>query len=96
MKNLAQNLYFNYEIYTIDPISKQDGWDIECVSVKANSRIEARDKLNQYPYFDCVILLNYQSIENETCDFFTTDRHNKPERRIFLNNNDSKTAIVAK
>jgi hypothetical protein len=63
------NKYFNFEVYTIDPITKTTGWDILMVSVKAENIQEARENLRFFPNFDCRILYNFQHDENETADF---------------------------
>ena len=59
IKFKAMNKYFNFEIYTSDPISGTTGWDIEMLSVKANTKQEARLKLKDYPNFDVIILFNF-------------------------------------
>lgn len=67
------NLYFNFEIYTSDPVSGTTGWDIKMVSVRASNREEARESLKEFPYFDCVILFNFQHSEKESHDFLLTE-----------------------
>lgn len=61
--------YYNYEIYVKHPTEDIDGWDIEFVSVLANSRKDAREKLNGYPRFDCVISFNYSHEIKEILTF---------------------------
>ena len=65
------NTYFNFEIYTIDPLTGQTGWEIICVSVKAENKAEAKEKLKQFPNFDCIITFNYEHKEYETSEFLT-------------------------
>jgi UDP-N-acetyl-D-mannosaminuronic acid transferase (WecB/TagA/CpsF family) len=56
MKNQTNlNTYYRFEIYTVCPITKTMGWDIEIVGVKANNYKEAKEKLKNYPLFDCII-----------------------------------------
>lgn len=51
---------FNFEIYTLNPITKETGWEIEFPTVYANSYQHAIEILkNDYPDFDCVILFNW-------------------------------------
>ena len=56
---------FNFEIYTVNPETKETGWDIVFRTVfvettDTNTRTSgARDKLKQTPLFDCVILFNW-------------------------------------
>lgn len=81
------NTYFNFEIYTSDPITGTSGWDIQMVSVKAETKLEAKEKLKSYPNFDVIILFNFYHKENETADFLQTQ--NYPEyqvlKRFFIN-----------
>jgi hypothetical protein len=51
---------FSYEVYTIDPVSKQTGWDIKFVNVIAHTGSEALHILTTWDAFDCVILFNYK------------------------------------
>lgn len=69
-----KNLYFNFEIYTCNPKNpKEGGWDIMSVSVKAETKVEAREKLKNFPLFDVVILFNFQHEEEEDANFLTTE-----------------------
>ncbi len=72
--------YFNFEIYTSDPLTKTTGWEIKTVSVKAENKQEAKEKLKNFPNFDVIILFNFSHEENENCDFFTTQLY--PEFKI--------------
>jgi hypothetical protein len=74
------NKYYNFEIYTIDPITGTTGWDIHMVSVKAQTLLEARTNLKDYPNFDCVILYNFSHSEDESADFLVTESY--PEFKI--------------
>lgn len=62
---------YNFEIYTCNPITKEEGWDIKFVTVVADSKMEAREKLKDVPNFDVVILFDY-SMEVTIDDSFTT------------------------
>lgn len=44
-----------FEIYTLNPETKETGWEIKFVEVLANSMREAREKIKSFPLFDCVI-----------------------------------------
>ncbi len=68
-----QNKYWNFEIYTSDPVTGTTGWEIENVSVKAETKAEAREQLKKYPNFDCIILFNFEHKENEVADFLETE-----------------------
>jgi hypothetical protein len=56
---------FNFEIYTINPETKETGWEIVFRTVFVNSdetdtrKSGARAKLAETPLFDCVILFNW-------------------------------------
>ena len=82
------NQYYNFEIYTIDPVSKTTGWDIKMVSVKSNTIAEARENLKKYPFFDCIILFNYSHSENETAEFLEVSNYPKFEilKKVFVLN----------
>jgi hypothetical protein len=93
MENTTQqNQYFNFEIYTCNDapvkegiykgakIGEISGWDIKMVSVKADTKQEARQELKKYPLFDCIILFNFQHKENETANFLVTETY--PEFKI--------------
>ena len=81
MKNAEQNKYFNFEVYTFNDvevtegvykgakIGEVSGWNIKMVSVKANTKDEAKKELKNYPLFDCIILFNFEHKENETAKF---------------------------
>jgi hypothetical protein len=69
--------YFNFEIYTSDPVTGTTGWKIEMVSVKSETIQEARIKLKDYPFFDCIILFNYSHQENQTADFLVIQDYPK-------------------
>lgn len=49
----------NYEVYTINPTTKETGWDIKHVSVIANSKDEAKKVLKNWEIFDEIILCNF-------------------------------------
>lgn len=63
----AFNTYYRFEIYTFNDVEVNEGiyknakigtisgWDIQIVGVKANNYKEAKEKLKNYPLFDCVI-----------------------------------------
>jgi hypothetical protein len=74
------NKYFNFEIYTSDPITGTTGWEIEMVSVKAETKIDAKEKLKDYPNFDVIILFNFSHEEEEKSSFLQTQ--NYPEFKI--------------
>lgn len=61
LTNLTNNIMkaYQFEIYTIDSVSGQTGWEIVNRTVFAESKAEAREQLKQTPLFDCVILFNY-------------------------------------
>lgn len=67
------NKYFNFEIYTCDPVSGTTGWDIKMVSVKATTKTEARETLKSFPDFDVVILFNFEHTEEENSVFLVTE-----------------------
>ena len=69
------NKYFNFEIYTIDPITGTAGWEINMVSVKADTKLLAKNKLYDYPNFDCVILYNFEHEAVESADYLLTDNY---------------------
>lgn len=51
---------FNFEVYTCNPATGEEGWDIKFPTIFARSVKEARKLLkSDYPNFDCVILWNY-------------------------------------
>lgn len=56
---------FNFEIYTNNPETGENGWDIKFRTVlvdstETNTKTSgAREALKQTPLFDCVILFNY-------------------------------------
>ena len=53
-------LAINFEVYTCNPKTNEEGWDIKFPTVYANNIKEARAILKtDYPHFDCVILHNY-------------------------------------
>ncbi len=56
---MAQDKAYNFEIYTCDEVTGETGWNIHYVSVVADSKSSAKEKLKEYPHFDCVILFNY-------------------------------------
>lgn len=58
----AQIKAHNFEIYTVNESTGEQGWDIKFRTVFATDRKEAREILKTSAYFDCVILHNY-SIE---------------------------------
>jgi len=72
---MTMKKYFNFEIYTIDPITKTTGWDIKMVSVKADSIETARKEIKDLPNFDCIILFNFSHEENETARFLFTENY---------------------
>ncbi len=47
-----------FEIYTVNPETKEGGWDIVNVIVPAISTTDAREKIKKYPLFDCIITMN--------------------------------------
>ncbi len=67
------NKYFNFEIYTKDPNTLTCGWDIFCVSVKAETKAEAKENLKKYPFFDVIILFNFEHNEQEIANFLETE-----------------------
>lgn len=56
---------FNFEIYTKNPQTGEEGWDIVFRTVFVDSKETnstksgAREALKNTPLFDCVILFNY-------------------------------------
>ena len=52
-------LEFNFEIYTKNPVTLESGWNIKFASVFADSKEEAKDKIKEFPLFDCIILFNF-------------------------------------
>lgn len=52
---------FNFEIYTCNEETGETGWEIHFVSVIAENKKDALTELQNYPNFDCVILLNYET-----------------------------------
>lgn len=72
-----KNKYYNFEIYTSDPVSGQSGWDIKMVSAKGNSYKEARERLKDFPHFDVVILYNHEHEEEKTSDFLVVENYPK-------------------
>lgn len=51
------NCFGNVEIYTKNPVTGEEGWDIEFVKVYALTQKEVNEILNrELPNFDCVIL----------------------------------------
>jgi len=71
------NKYFNFEVYTSDPITKTTGWEITTLSVKAESKQEAKEKLKDYPNFDVIILYNFFHEEEESSNFLQTQNYPK-------------------
>lgn len=52
---------FNFEVYTCNPLTGEEGWDIKFPTVFAEDKKDARRILKEYyPHFDCVILFNYE------------------------------------
>jgi hypothetical protein len=72
--------YFNFEIYTSDPITGATGWEIKSVSVKAETKQQARENLKNFPLFDVVILFNFEHKEKETHNFLITEL--SPEYKV--------------
>ena len=56
-------LEFNFEIYTCNPETFETGWDIKFVSVFAEDKADAKEKLKDFPLFDCIILFNFGGCE---------------------------------
>jgi hypothetical protein len=52
---------FEYEIYTKNPITGQPGWDIQFITIIANSRKEAKELLRRHPNFDCIITVEFDA-----------------------------------
>lgn len=51
---------FNFEVYTKNPLTGEEGWDIMFPTVYAESKEAAKAFLkSDYPNFDCIILFNY-------------------------------------
>jgi hypothetical protein len=50
---------YNFEVYTINPETKETGWDIKFVSVIAENKVQAKAILRDWPLFDCIILSNF-------------------------------------
>ena len=63
------NCYQRVEIYTLNPETKETGWDIKFILVKGRSRNEARERLKNYPLFDCVITWEGYEIIDSSEDF---------------------------
>jgi len=51
---------YNFEIYTINPRTKEGGWDIYKVSVIAETKEQAKKMLKKTDWFDEIILFNYE------------------------------------
>ena len=83
--------YYNFDIYVMDIVTKQTGWEIEMVSVKAGNINLAKILLNNYPNFDCVILFNFEHNEDETADFLKTENYPKFKilKEIFIMKNEN-------
>jgi hypothetical protein len=56
---------YNFEIYLVEPISGQSGWEIVIIDVFAESRKEAESILGTVPNFDEIILFNYDAKMDE-------------------------------
>lgn len=51
---------FGFEVYTLNPETKDTGWDIKFVDVIAETKAEAKEILKTWDLFDCIILFNYE------------------------------------
>lgn len=47
-----------FEIYTKNPETNESGWDIINVEVISDTVKEAKEKIKNYPLFDCIITCN--------------------------------------
>jgi len=56
---------FNFEAYFCNPVTLEGGWDIKMISVFAETKIQAKEILKKVPYFDCIILFNYEVPMND-------------------------------
>lgn len=51
---------FNFEVYTKNQVTGEEGWDIKFPTIYAETKEEAKAFLkSDYPDFDCIILFNY-------------------------------------
>ncbi len=62
----TQNKKIGFEVYTVHPETKEEGWDIKFVEVIANDYKEAKEILSTWDLFDCVILHNYTVKQDST------------------------------
>jgi len=46
---------FCFEIYTKNPETGEEGWDIEHVIIYSDSLVNAKKIIETYPNFDCVV-----------------------------------------
>lgn len=49
---------FCFEIYTVNPATKETGWGIKNVVVIADDKKQAIRRIKRYPLFDCIITSN--------------------------------------
>lgn len=78
---------WNFEVYTCNPITGQEGWDLIFVSVFADNKQEAKDNLKKFvPDFDEIILFNrVTELDEQESDiyasganYFYTDSNYQP------------------
>lgn len=69
------NTYFNFEIYIYNNDMTISGWEIKMISVKADTKTQAKELLKKYPLFDCIILFNFQHNENENFNYLETENY---------------------
>lgn len=73
---------YNFEVYTINPETKENGWDIKFVSVIANTKKEAIGYLKRWPLFDCIITFDYSvEIPYDGCSAKLSKNFQKPVHR---------------
>jgi len=58
---------YRFEIYTLHPLTKDEGWDIRFRYVLAESRKEAEKQIKNTPFFDCIVSFNF-SVELDELD----------------------------
>lgn len=56
---MKTNYLFGYEVYTKNPETGENGWDIKFVEVVATEPQQAKNFLKAWPLFDVIILKNY-------------------------------------
>jgi hypothetical protein len=73
---------WNFEVYTVNPVTKEGGYDIIMASVIAETKDEAKEVLSKWEQFDCIILFNFEvpvkfSERNECYEISGSDKNGK-------------------